>query len=123
MEQALADSSITALGLDFPLTLYKEGTEGLLNRMELAMGLATIMGRQGIVISTEYMHLSRSITAMLGSYLGIYKGVSRLALAQDATRVMMQFPALEGYRQANGYRRRLLRQVAADLPVGRRRAA
>ena len=123
VEQALTESGVTALALDFPLTLYKEGTEGLLNRLELAMGLATIMGRQGIVINTEYMHLSRSITAMLGSYLGIYKGVSRLVLAQDATRVMMQFPALESYRQANGYRRRLLRQVAADLPVGRRRAA
>ena len=41
------------------------------------------------------------------------------ALAQDAMSVALRFLPLEGYRQAAGYRRRLLRQVAKDLPVGR----
>lgn len=123
VEQALAESGLTALGPDFALTLYREGTDGLQQRLELALSLGSIMSRQGIVINTEYLHLSRSITAMLGSFLGIYKGVSRLALAQDAARVLLQFPTLEGYRQASAYRRRLLRQVAADLPVMRRTAA
>lgn len=120
VEQALVESAITPLGFDFALSLYREGTEGLVRRLELAVSLATVMGRQGIVINTEYMHLSRSITAMLGSYMGIYRGVSRLAMAQDAARVMLRFPTVEGLRQANGYRRRLLQQVAADLPIGRR---
>ncbi len=118
VEQALVDSGVTPLGMDFAVTLYQEGSEGLMRRIDLAVGLGTIMGRQGIVINTEYMHLTRSITAMIGSYLGIYKGVSKLALAQDAAQVMMQFPALESYRQATGYRRKLLKQVASDLPVG-----
>ncbi len=120
VEQALAESAIAPLGFDFALSLYREGTDGLVRRLELAVSLATVMGRQGIVINTEYMHLSRSITAMLGSYMGIYRGVSRLAMAQDAARVMLRFPTVEGLRQANGYRRRLLQQVAADLPIGRR---
>ena len=105
--------------LDFGRTLYEEGAEGLQRRLELALQLGAIMGRQGIVINTEYMHLARSVTAMVGSYLGIYKGVSRLALAQDALSVALKFLPVEGYRQASGYRRRLLRQVARDLPVGR----
>ncbi len=119
VEQTLAEVGVTPLGRDFALVLYREGAEGLLQRLELAMGLATVMARHSIVINSDYMHLTRSITAMLGSYLGIYRGVSRLALVQDAVQVVMQFPALEGYRQMRGYRRRLLRQVAADLPVGR----
>ena len=119
VEQALAETQVAPLGLDFGLAIYREGSEGLQRRLELAMNLATVMSRQGIVINTEYMHLARSVTAMVGSYLGIYKGVSRLALAQDAATVAMQFLPREGYRQASGYRRRILRQVARDLPVGR----
>jgi ubiquinone biosynthesis protein len=117
VEQTLADANVSPLGLDFGLTLYREGNDGLIRRLELAIGLGTVMSRQGIVINSQYLHLTRSITAMIGSYTGIYKGVSRLALLQDAMQVMMQFPALEGYRQASGYRRRLLKQVATDLPV------
>ena len=101
--------------------LYQEGAEGIKQRLDLALGLGAVMSRQGIVVNAEYMHLSRSVAAMLGSYLGIYSGVSRLALAQDAMLVMCRFPSLEGYRQATGYRKRLLRQVARDLPAGLRR--
>ena len=118
VEEALAEAKMSPLGMDFALVLYQEGTQGLKQRLELAMGLGSIMSRQGIVINSDYMHLSRSIAAMLGSYLGIYSGVSRLALAQDLLIVMCRFPSLEGYRQATGYRKRLLRQVARDLPVG-----
>ncbi len=118
VEEALKEAKLPPLGMDFALVLYQEGAEGLKRRLELAMGLGAIMSRQGIVINSDYMHLSRSIAAMLGSFLGIYSGVSRLALAQDLMIVMCRFPSLEGYRQATGYRKRLLRQVARDLPVG-----
>ncbi len=118
IREALTENSVTPIGPDFLLVLYQEGTDGLKARLDLAISLGTLMSRQGIVISGDYLHLTRSITAMVGSYLGIYSGVSRLALAQDAMIVMCRFPSLEGYRQATGYRRRLLRQVARDLPVG-----
>ncbi|MEH6588446.1 MAG: AarF/UbiB family protein [Halioglobus sp.] len=118
ISEALADANLEPLGMDFPLVLYQQGTEGLTRRLELAIGLGVIMSRQGIVINTQYMHLSRSIAAMMGSYLGVYKGVSRIALAQDVMLVMCRFPSLEAYRQATGYRKRLLRQVARDLPAG-----
>ncbi len=118
IREALTDNRVSPMGTDFPLVLYQQGVEGLKARLDLAITLGTIMSRQGIVISADYLHLTRSITAMVGSYLGIYSGVSRFALAQDAMLVMCRFPSLEGYRQATGYRRRLLRQVARDLPVG-----
>jgi hypothetical protein len=96
VEEELASSELEPLGMDFLLVLYQEGAEGLKCRLELAMGLGAVMSRQGIVINAQYMHLRRSI-------------------------VLCRFPSLEGYRQATGYRRRLLRQVARDLPAGLRR--
>ena len=114
--QALADADIKPLGYDFALTLYREGQEGLIKRAELAINLATAISRQGIVIRGDYMHLTRSLTAMVGSYLGIYRGLPRLALIQDIVQVLLQFPALESARQLNGYQKKILRQIAIDSP-------
>lgn len=122
IEQTLAEANITPLGYDFALTLYKEGQEGLLKRVELAINLATTISRQGMVIRGDYMHLTRSLTAMTGSYLGIYRGLPRMALIQDILQVVVQFPALEGARQLSGYQKKIIRQISLDpgrklLPV------
>jgi len=112
IEQALGEAEVAPLGYDFALTLYREGQEGLIRRTELAINLATALSRQGIVIRSDYMHLTRSLTAMVGSFLGIYKGVPRRILIQDIAQVIVQFPALEGMRQLGGFRKRLLRQIS-----------
>jgi len=116
VEQTLADANVEPLGFDFALTLYREGQEGLTRRVELAINLATAISRQGIVIRADYMHLTRSLTAMIGSYLGIYRGLPRMALIQDIAQVLLQFPALESARQLSGYHKRILRQIAFESP-------
>jgi predicted unusual protein kinase regulating ubiquinone biosynthesis (AarF/ABC1/UbiB family) len=119
IEQTLAEADVAPLGYDFAWTLYREGQEGLANRAELAIHLATNLTRQGIVIRADYMHLTRSMTAMIGSYLGIYKGLSRMVLLQDIAQVLLQFPAVESLRQLAGARRRVMRQLRAgsSLPA------
>jgi predicted unusual protein kinase regulating ubiquinone biosynthesis (AarF/ABC1/UbiB family) len=114
VEQTLAEAGVQPLGYDFALTLYREGQEGLVRRAELAINLATAISRQGIVIRADYMHLTRSFTAMIGSYMGIYRGLPRVALAQDILQVMLQFPALESMRQFTGYQKKVLRQIGRD---------
>ena len=114
--QILAEADLEPLGYDFLLTLYREGQQGLANRLELAINLATALSRQGIVVRADYMHLTRSLTAMVGSYLSIYRGLSRVALVQDIVQVLVQFPTLEGLRQLSGYRHKLLRQLALAGP-------
>ena len=114
VEQTMAEAKVTPLGYDFALTLYREGQEGLVSRAELAINLATAISRQGIVIRADYMHLTRSFTAMIGSYLGIYRGLPRLVLVQDIIQVMLQFPAVEGMRQFTGYQKKVLRQISRD---------
>ena len=116
VSQILAEAEVEPLGYDFLLTLYKEGQEGLTSRLELAVNLAAALSRQGIVVRGDYMHLTRSLTAMVGSYLSIYRGLSRVALAQDIVQVLLQFPALESLRQLSGYRRRLLQQLSLAGP-------
>ena len=114
IEQALAESSVQPLGYDFLITLYQEGQDGLAKRVELAINLATAISRQGIVIRSDYLHLTRSLTAMTGSYLGIYRKLPRLALVQDIVQVLLQFPALESARQLTGYQRKVLKQIRLD---------
>jgi predicted unusual protein kinase regulating ubiquinone biosynthesis (AarF/ABC1/UbiB family) len=114
VEQTLNEAGVTPLGLDFALTLYREGQEGLVRRAELSINLATAISRQGIVIRADYLHLTRSFTAMIGSYLGIYRGLPRIALVQDVVQVMLQFPAVEGMRQFSGYQKKVLRQISRD---------
>ena len=114
IEQALAESSVQPLGYDFLITLYREGQDGLSKRVELAINLATAISRQGIVIRSDYLHLTRSLTAMTGSYLGIYRKLPRLALVQDIVQVLLQFPAVESVRQLAGYQRKVLKQIRLD---------
>ena len=113
-ESILADASVSPLGYDFALALYREGHDGLTRRLELAINLATAISRQGIVIRSDYLHLTRSLTAMTGSYLGIYRGLPRIALFQDILQVLLQFPALESVRQIAGYQKRVLGQIRRD---------
>ena len=116
IEKTLGDAAIAPLGYDFLLTLYREGQEGWLRRAELALNLATAITRQGIVIRSDYMHLTRSLTAMVGSYLGIYRDVPRTQMIQDILQVCLQFPTLEGMRQLSAYRKRLVRNLLQDSP-------
>ncbi len=116
VSQLLADADVEPLGYDFLLTLYNEGQEGLVKRLELAINLATALSRQGIVVRSDYMHLTRSLTAMVGSYLGIYRGLSRVVLVQDIVQVLVRFPALEGMRQLSGYRRKVMQQLTVHRP-------
>jgi predicted unusual protein kinase regulating ubiquinone biosynthesis (AarF/ABC1/UbiB family) len=110
----LKGAAVEPLGYDFAWTLYREGQEGLVKRLELAISLAAALARQGITVRSEYLHLTRSLAAMIGSFLGIYSGLSRRALAQDVAQVLLQFPALESIRQVAGYRRYLLRRVVPN---------
>ncbi len=116
IKQILAEAEVEPLGYDFLLTLYKEGQQGLVSRLELAINLATALSRQGIVVRSDYMHLTRSLTAMVGSYLSIYRGLSRVVLIQDIVQVLVQFPALESLRQVSGFRQKLFKQLSLEGP-------
>jgi predicted unusual protein kinase regulating ubiquinone biosynthesis (AarF/ABC1/UbiB family) len=124
VEQTLAEAAVTPLGRDFALALYREGQEGMLRRGQLAINLATALSRQGLVLRGDYLHLTRSLSAMLGSYLSLYRGLPPRLMLQDIAQVLVQYPTLESLRQLAGLRKRLGRQLrgGAGLPSVPRRA-
>jgi predicted unusual protein kinase regulating ubiquinone biosynthesis (AarF/ABC1/UbiB family) len=117
IKKTLEEASISPLGIDFALTLYREGAEGLSKRVELAINLATAISRQGITMRGEYMHLTRSVSAMLGSLLGLYKDLPRTDLMQDLCQILLLFPSQLGLEYLSGQRAKLIGRIAGGLPL------
>ena len=46
----------------------------------------------GMVVQSDYLHLSRSLVAMAGTYASLYKGLSPVTLARDLTLDLGLFP-------------------------------
>ncbi|MCB1667596.1 MAG: AarF/UbiB family protein [Porticoccaceae bacterium] len=97
VEKSFADANIRPPGPAFLFNLIQEGEEGWKKRIEQAMNLTTAITRQGITIQGSYMHLGRSLSAMTGSYMSLYKGLSRQDMLMDAIAVSATFPALTSY--------------------------
>ena len=116
VSQTFSDASVSPLGMDFALILFREGTEGINKRMELAMNLAAAIARQGITMKGEYMHLTRSVTAMLGSLLGLYKGLPKTDMIQDLLQMLLLFPSRLGLELVVAQRAKLARSFAQSLP-------
>jgi hypothetical protein len=116
IDKAFCDAQLSPLGYDFALALYREGVEGLIKRTELAMNLASAISRQGITLKGEYLHLARSISAMLGSLSGLYKGLPTTDLLRDLAQILLLFPSHLGLEYVSGQRMKLLRRLANGLP-------
>ena len=114
--KAFAAADVTPLRYDFARTLYEEGVEGLIGRADLAMRLASGLTRQGVVIKGEYLHLSRSVAAMIGSYMAIYTGLSRSAMLLDAIEASWRFPVSIGRLGLEAARKRLLKYMFGIAP-------
>lgn len=116
VSQTFSDASVSPLGIDFALILYREGIEGINKRMELAMNLAAAIGRQGIIMKGEYMHLTRSVAAMLGSLLGLYKGLPKTDMIQDLLQILLLFPSRLGLELVVAQRGKVVRSFVSSLP-------
>lgn len=116
VSQTFSDASVSPLGIDFALILYREGIEGINKRMELAMNLAAAIGRQGIIMKGGYMHLTRSVAAMLGSLLGLYKGLPKTDMIQDLLQILLLFPSRLGLELVVAQRGKLVRSFVSSLP-------
>lgn len=114
------DADVTPLGLDFAATLHREGLEGWLRRADLAINLGSAVSRQGITVKGEYLHLARSVSAMLGSLAGLYKGLPSSDLLRDCVQMIVLMPTYLGADYVSGQRIRFLRNVARNMPASLR---
>ena len=93
LARTLKKKGIAPLSLTFAWTLYREGSEGWLKRANLLGHLLSNTQHLGLVIRGDYLHLSRSIAAIVGTLGSLYKDVPRRQVLYDLLVAVNSFPA------------------------------
>ena len=93
LARTLQKKRVRPLGRWFAWTLALEGPEGWLQRAQLLGQLMSNTQQLGLVLRGEYLHLSRSAGAMLGTLGSLYKGMPRHRVAADLLWALNRFPA------------------------------
>jgi ubiquinone biosynthesis protein len=91
--RTLDKKSIKPLTYDFAWTLYQEGPDGWLQRANTLMHLMSNTQQLGLVVRGEYLHLSRSLVAMVATLGNLYDGVPRYRALADILITVNSFPA------------------------------
>jgi len=95
--------------------VWREGVDGLHRRAQSVIHLGSNMQQLGIVPRGEYMHLSRSIAAAIGSFANMYNGLPRWMMAIDFFRAATLFPADLATDRIRVRRRRLSKRLMRFL--------
>lgn len=72
--------------------ILREGRPGLQRRLQTAAHLISNTYQLKLVLQGDYLHLSRSLMAMGGTYGNLYRGISPLLMARDMTVDLTLFP-------------------------------
>jgi hypothetical protein len=101
--RTLDKKSIKPLSYDFAWMLYKEGPQGWLKRANTLLHLMSNTQQLGLVVRGEYLHLSRSLVAMIATLGGLYEGVPRARVVADILITLNTFPArlLQDFLRSN----------------------
>ncbi len=92
LSETLEKKQVSPLGADFAFQLYKEGVDGLRFRLQTAAQLMTNTYQLNMTIKSDYLHLSRSLFAMVGTYNNLYKEISGWTMARDLFSDIALFP-------------------------------
>lgn len=99
LTETLEKKQVLPLGRDFAVQLYKEGAEGFRFRLQTAVQLMTNTYSLDMTIKSDYLHLSRSLFAMVGSYNNLYKDISGWTMARDFMSDVAMFPLRYAYNR------------------------
>lgn len=116
-DRTFQQAELTPLELRHAIRVLREGKSGLKKRIEVALNLLANLSRQGIPVRGEYLHLSRSLSAMTGSFLGLYQGLPQRDLIQDLMTVWFSFPAKAGLSLALGSAAEALQSLDPKVTV------
>jgi predicted unusual protein kinase regulating ubiquinone biosynthesis (AarF/ABC1/UbiB family) len=114
----LRKKNIKPLGRNFLMILHGEGIEGIHRRFQAALQLMSNTQSLGLVIEGEYLHLSRSVVALSGSYASLYEGLPRLAIVIDVTTTLSKFPMSLVQDRFQSKRKTIVRRVCKSLLRG-----
>ena len=113
LARTLQKKQIRPLGRWFAWTLALEGPEGWLKRAHLLGQLMSNTQHLGLVVRGEYLHLSRSAGAMLGTLGSLYKDTPRHRVAADVLWALNSFPARAAQDALRGKRVELRDEAGA----------
>jgi predicted unusual protein kinase regulating ubiquinone biosynthesis (AarF/ABC1/UbiB family) len=93
LARTLQKKRLRPLGRWFAWTLALEGPEGWMQRAHMLGQLMSNTQHLGLVVRSEYLHLSRSVSAVIGTLASLYQGVPRHRVAADVLWALNSFPA------------------------------
>ena len=93
LAQTLHKKHIRPIGRWSAWTLALEGPDGWMQRAQMLGQLMSNTQHLGLVVRGEYLHLSRSASAMIGTLGSLYKGVPARLILADLLWVLNSFPA------------------------------
>lgn len=93
----------------FVRELRRGGMEGLHRRGQTVLQLMANTQQAGLVLKRDYLHLSRSLMALAGSYGSLYEGDSKAMLFGDLAKMMARLPLTLG-RDYLGHELQLLQE-------------
>lgn len=102
---------------NFLWILGRGGWKGLHRRGQAVLQLMSNTQHLGLVIRSDYLHLSRSLFSAAGSYASLYEGTSRLALWRDLVMGLGRFPWMLTRDKVDVRARRLRDRVLDKLPL------
>ncbi len=92
LARTLKKKNVVQLTSPFVFQLRREGFSGMHRRLQVVFHLMSNTQHLGLVVKSEYLHLSRSVAAIAGTYLNLYKDLPRLLLCVDSIRTLTQLP-------------------------------
>lgn len=93
LEQTLDRKNIKTLKWYFPVQIVEEGKQGLHRRIQVVMHLMSNTQHLGLVVKSEYLHMLRSIVAVIGTYVRLYEQLPKFLIPVDIFKSMALFPA------------------------------
>ncbi len=103
LQETLEKKNVHPLGRDFAIVLFREGQEGLRRRFQAALHLMSNTYQLGLTIKSDYLHLSRSLFAMAGTFNALYKDISGWTMASDALVNVGLFPIRYAWQRATAF--------------------
>lgn len=117
LDDTLRKKGVTPLTRrSFLRELRSGGVAGLHRRGQAVLQLMANTQQTGMVLKRDYLHLSRAVMALAGSYGTLYEGDRRSLLFRDLGRVALRLPLTLGRELTRQEARALLQRFRPSAP-------
>jgi hypothetical protein len=84
--------------------------------MQAAMHLISNTQRLGVIVKSEYLHLSRSLLALTGTYASLCEELPKMTIMIDICKTLSHFPLNLAGDRVRSKRAAVVKQLLDKLP-------